>query len=132
MHLFPAADIPVSVLTLDIHKNFSEHLEVAKTLKNLNNPETLIFASGNIVHNLSRLSGFDFERENAYDWAKNVNEYAKENFLHHNLDALVNLPKNTDFSLAIPTPEHYLPFLYIAGATEKNENIQVFNDAIVA
>jgi len=36
------------------------------------------------------------------------------------------------FSLAIPTPEHYLPLLYALALKEDDDNIEWFNDNYVA
>lgn len=131
VHVFPNEQIPISVLTLDINKSFSDHMKIAEKLTKLNTEDTLIFASGNIVHNLRAIDWDHMDDNFAFSWAKNVNDYLKENFYVNNLEKLVNLPKNSEFSLAIPTRDHYLPFLYIAAMRAENSEIITFNDEIV-
>lgn len=133
-HLYPNADIPVLQMSLDYTKTPIEHYELAKNLQVLRDKGLLIVGSGNIVHNLSildwkRLNDIDY----GFDWAIEVKEKVNNFILNDNHEALINYEKNgKEFKLAIPTPEHYLPLLYILALKNKDENISIFNDKAVA
>jgi 4,5-DOPA dioxygenase extradiol len=93
----------------------------------------LIIGSGNMVHNL-RLVAWDKLNEDAYgyDWAYEANEMMKQCILEGNHQALIEYNSlGKAFQLAIPTPEHYLPLLYILALKTKNETVEIFNDKAV-
>ena len=69
----------------------------------------------------------------AYDWAREANEKMKSFISKGDHDSLINFSsQGKAFDLAIPTPEHYLPLLYIMGMKDKNEDITFFNDEAMA
>jgi 4,5-DOPA dioxygenase extradiol len=124
-HLFPAADIPVLQLSLDIAKSAAEHYELAKKLRPLRDQGVLILASGNIVHNLRRMNWQ--QPDSAYDWATRFNTRIQHSLRERVHAALFDLADD-DAKLAVPTPEHYWPLLYIAAQQTANENLELFND----
>ena len=94
----------------------------------------LIIGSGNMVHNLG-LVAWDkmYEAPFAYDWAIEASEQMKEYILTHDHHKLIDYnARGKSFDLAIPTPEHYLPLLYVLALKEDNEGIILFNDQPVA
>ena len=113
--MFPDARVPVIEMSLDYTKPARYHYDLAKELAPLRNKGVLIMGSGNLVHNLGMISwekdpGADF----GYDWAIEANEKMKKFILsgdHRSLIDYKSLGKAID--LAIPTPEHYLPLLYV-------------------
>lgn len=129
-HLYPDADVPVVQLSLDYTKPAQYHFDLAKELSFLRNRGVLIIGSGNIVHNLSlvawdKLNGNPF----AFDWATEANGKMKSYILNENFQNLIDYDKQgPSFGLAIPTPEHYLPLLYIIALKDKEERISLFND----
>jgi 4,5-DOPA dioxygenase extradiol len=133
-HLYPNADVPVIQMSIDYSQPAQYHFELAKKLSELRNKGILIIGSGNVIHNL-RLA--DFAKINAidfgYDWAIEAREITNKLLLDGNYEALVQyekLPKAVQ--LAIPTPDHYIPLLYILGLQQKNEQLSLFNDKLVA
>jgi 4,5-DOPA dioxygenase extradiol len=128
--LFPKADIPVVQLSINYNKPARFHYEIGKALGILREQGILIIASGNIVHNLNTIS-FDDETE-PYSWAfesdKLISELI-ETKQHKKLLDFRNLGKAVD--LAIPTPDHYLPLLYILGLQRDKEKLISFIDGIV-
>jgi 4,5-DOPA dioxygenase extradiol len=133
-HLFPEADIPVLQMSLDYYQTIRYHYELASELSALRNRGVLIIGSGNMVHNLGKIA---WERLNddeySYEWAAEASEELKKHILNGNHDNLINyLALGTSFRLAIPTPEHYLPLLYALALREKDEEIALFNDRIIA
>lgn len=132
-HLYPAADVSVIQMSLDFNKPPQYHYELAKELAPFRREGVLIIGSGNIVHNL-RMVAWDKmnEPEFGYDWAVEANEKIKSFILSGDHKSLIGYKsQGRAFSLAIPTPEHFLPLLYILALKEEGEDITFFNDAPV-
>ena len=112
VHAFPAADIPVVQLSINATKPFEYHFELGARLAPLRQRGVLIIGSGNVVHNLRRIdwnqpdAGFDWAREFDDDTAGIMTSAPAE---------LVALQGHDDFSMAAPTPDHFIPLLYLAG-----------------
>jgi 4,5-DOPA dioxygenase extradiol len=120
--MFPAADIPVFQLSIDIGRSHRAHYELGKLLSPLREKGILIMGSGNIVHNLGEMTW----EENAapFDWASAFDAQAHKLLIEGNHTALIDYAKlGREAELAIPTPEHYWPLLYLLGLQEKNEHI---------
>jgi 4,5-DOPA dioxygenase extradiol len=126
--IYPQADVPVVQLSLDHLKSAGWHYELAKELLPFRRKGVLIIGSGNIVHNLRMV---DWENQNGgYDWAIEINENFKSLILNNDHLPMINYEAlGTYARLAIPTPEHYLPLLYILALKEENESIDFFNDS---
>jgi 4,5-DOPA dioxygenase extradiol len=126
-HMFPNADVPVLQLSLDYTKSAQWHYELAKELSVLRSKGILIIGSGNMVHNLGMVSwGM---QNTGFDWANEANAKFKELILkeeHLKLAAYKDLGKAVQ--LSVPTPDHYLPLMYVLGLKEKNEEVSFFND----
>ena len=132
--LYPNADIPVVQLSLDYCQSPQYHYELGKELALLRNKGVLIMGSGNLVHNLRMVA---WEKLNTigfgFDWAIEADEKMKKLIFDGNHKELVNYKsQGSAFNMAIPTPEHYLPLLYVLALQEKNENLSIFNDKAVA
>ncbi|MEI7423617.1 MAG: 4,5-DOPA dioxygenase extradiol [Prolixibacteraceae bacterium] len=133
-HLYPEADVPVIQMSLDYYQTPQFHYDLAKELATLRNKGILIVGSGNLVHNLHRVA-WDKMNEIGYgfDWALEADEKMKKYMLDGDHQKLINFKsEGKAFDLAIPTPEHFLPLLYILGLKEKNEKLSIFNDKAVA
>ena len=111
-HMFPAADVPVVQLSIDAGKGLDYHLRLGAALAPLRERGVLVIGSGNVVHNLGRI---DRNQPGAgFDWAVEFDEAAR--VLMRNQPADVgSLASHRHFALASPTPDHFLPLLYIAG-----------------
>jgi 4,5-DOPA dioxygenase extradiol len=129
-NMWPKADIPIVQISLDYTQSPQYHYELAKELAALRNKGVLIIGSGNIVHNLGMVAwNKDFNVPYAYDWATEINETFKKHIVEGNHSPLINYPTlGKAAQLAIPTPEHYLPLLYILGTQSKDDNLAFFND----
>ncbi len=132
-HIYPEADIPVIQMSLDYSNSAQYHYELAKDLASLRNKGVLILGSGNMVHNLRMVAWDKLNAdEYGYDWAIEASEMMKKLIIcgdHHQLINYSSL--GSSFNLAIPTPEHYLPLLYILALKEENEGVSLFNDKAV-
>ena len=112
VHAFPDADIPVTQLSINADRGFDYHLELGAKLAPLRESGVLILGSGNVVHNLG---GVNRDMPDAgFDWAQRFDSDAKETMLDDPLNA-ARLDAHRDFRHAVPTPDHFLPLLYLAG-----------------
>jgi 4,5-DOPA dioxygenase extradiol len=112
VHAFPQADIPVVQLSLNILKPPEWHVAMGAKLASLRDRGVLVMGSGNVVHNLRAI---DWHRPDAaFDWAQRFDEHARELMTERPSDA-ASLAAHRDFQQAAPTPEHFLPLLYLAG-----------------
>lgn len=112
VHAFPEADIPVVQLSIDARKPLDWHLALGARLAALRERGVLIVGSGNVVHNLRAI---DWKNPNgAFDWAERFDTDARQLMLERPHD-IASLASHRDYKLAVPTDEHFLPLLYIAG-----------------
>jgi len=112
VHAFPDADLPVVQLSINADKDFDYHLDLGARLASLRRSGVLVVASGNVVHNLRGMS-WDLA-DSGYDWARRFDEEAKARMLDDPV-AVTRLDGHRDFRNAVPTPDHFLPLLYLAG-----------------
>jgi len=112
VHAFPDADLPVVQLSINADKDFDYHLDLGARLASLRRSGVLVVASGNVVHNLRGMS-WDLA-DSGYDWAQRFDEEAKARMLDDPV-AVTRLDGHRDFRNAVPTPDHFLPLLYLAG-----------------
>lgn len=133
-HLYPDANIPVVQLSIDYTQPAQYHYDLAQSLNKLRYKGVLIIGSGNIVHNLRMVDFANFDKDNyGYEWAIEAREFINSHLLNGNYSPLINYQKQLkSLQLAIPTPEHYLPLIYTLGLKQKNENITLFNDKLMA
>jgi len=111
-HVFPEASIPVLQLAIDATKSFREHLELGARLAPLRERGILILGSGNVVHNLSRLD--PSRPASGFDWAERFDDAARHVMTSAPAE-VIELEHHDDFPFAVPTPEHFIPLLYLAG-----------------
>ncbi len=125
-HAYPNADVPVVQLSLDRTKPFEFHYELGRRLAALRKEGVLIAASGNVVHNLRHfILGAQTGIVDAVDnpAARFENE-VKQRIVTNDMENLIHY--NTlgpDAHFSVPTPEHYLPLLYVLGARQPDEAI---------
>ena len=123
-HVFPRADIPVVQLSIDERQPGEYHFEVGKRLAPLRDEGVLIVGSGNIVHNLHAYA-WGRQETKPFEWAVRFENRARELMLagdHRQLIAYETLGQ--DAMLSIPTPDHYLPLLYVIATRMEGEPIR--------
>ena len=111
-HAFPDATIPVVQLSINQFKGFGYHLDLGARLAPLRERGVLIVASGNIVHNLGGIS--PQLADEGFDWAQRFDQDAMERMLTEPTE-VARLDAHRDFASAVPTPDHFIPLLYLAG-----------------
>jgi len=129
-HAYPAADIPIVQLSVDETKPASFHYELAQKLRPLRDEGFLIAGSGNLVHNLHTYAWGQHPVE-PYDWAVRFEKRVRELLESKEHGPLVHYEKlGRDAILSVPTPDHYLPMIYVIGARDPEEPINFFVDGI--
>ncbi|MDU2064163.1 MAG: 4,5-DOPA dioxygenase extradiol [Sporomusaceae bacterium] len=125
--LYPQADIPVYQLSVDRNASAAKHFQIGQEIRQLREQGVLIFASGNVVHNLSRIA---WDLETGYDWAESFDHYIKTNIIAKNYQAVIDYSQaGPAANLAFPEPDHFYPLLYALGATGSNDQLSIFNDS---
>jgi len=129
VHAYPKADVPVVQLSIDGTKPPRFHFELAQRLAPLRDEGVLIAGSGNVVHNLGRIQWAAGAKP--YDWAVRFNDAVRGYLAAHEPGALIDyLSLGEDARLSVPTPEHYLPLLYVIAQQGENETISFPVDGI--
>jgi 4,5-DOPA dioxygenase extradiol len=122
-HVFPQADVPVVQLSIDETEPPEFHYALGKRLAPLREEGVLVIGSGNLVHNLHT---YAWGRHNVqpFDWAVRFETVARELLTSGNDEPLVN-PETLgrDATLSAPTPDHYLPLLYVLGSRHADDPI---------
>ena len=112
VHAFPKADIPVVQLSINARRPFEWHVALGAKLAPLRDSGVLIIGSGNVVHNLGAIDWS--QRDAGFDWAHRFDDDARAILTERPHD-IASLQDHPDFSRAVPTPDHFIPLLYIAG-----------------
>lgn len=120
-HVYPDADLPVLQLSINALKPLEYHLELGTRLASLRDRGIMVLASGNVVHNLRRVQ---WDKPNAaFDWAERFDDAVVQQLSEAPGDIL-KLVEHPDYEAAVPTPDHFIPLLYLAGmAAEQNKSL---------
>lgn len=122
-HLYPDADIPVIQLSINALKPLDYHFDLGRRLAPLQNAGILIVGSGNVVHNLARIQ-WDKPNEGT-DWAARFDDAVAKQ-VTNDPGGILKVAEHPDYALAVPTPDHFLPLVYIAGLAEAaGENLEM-------
>jgi 4,5-DOPA dioxygenase extradiol len=122
-HVYPDADVPVVQLSIDEAQPASVHFEIGRRLAPLRAEGILIVGSGNLVHNLHAYA-WGRHMPDPYDWAIRFEEEAKQMMITGEYKPLIDYESlGPEAMLSIPTPDHYLPLLYVIGSRQEGEVI---------
>ena len=122
-HIYPEADIPVIQLSLNRSQDAAWHFELARRLRPLRDDNVLIVGSGNLVHNLRRYD-WSGSRGEPFEWAERFESVARGRMLAADFEPLVDYRKQgTDAMMAVPTPDHYLPLIYVLAQHHDGDRI---------
>jgi 4,5-DOPA dioxygenase extradiol len=123
VHLFPEADIPVVQLSIDETLPAQAHYDLARSLAPLRDEGVLIMGSGNLVHNLHAY-GWGRHVPEPYDWAVRFEQSARDWMTSGEHQPLIDYEQlGRDAMLSAPTPDHYLPLLYVLGAQQEGDRV---------
>jgi 4,5-DOPA dioxygenase extradiol len=122
-HVFPAADVPVLQLSIDETQPPAFHYGLGRLLRPLREEGVLLVGSGNVVHNLHAYAWGRHPVE-PFDWALRFEALARELMLRGEHAPLLDYEAlGRDAELSVPTPEHFLPLLYVLGASDPGEAV---------
>jgi 4,5-DOPA dioxygenase extradiol len=122
-HVYPDADVPVVQLSIDETQPASFHFEIGRKLAPLREERVLIVGSGNLVHNLHTYA-WGRHMPDPYDWAVRFETEAKQMMVAGEYKPLIDYEKlGREAMLSIPTPDHYLPLLYVIATRQQGEVI---------
>jgi 4,5-DOPA dioxygenase extradiol len=114
-HLYPEADVPVLQLSINALKPMDYHVELGRQLATLRDSGVLVLASGNVVHNLREIQ---WDKPDAGEpWAQRFDDAVRAQ-MADDPGAILKLLDHPDYTRAVPTPDHFVPLLYIAGMAE--------------
>jgi 4,5-DOPA dioxygenase extradiol len=133
-HLFPQADVPVVQLSIDMNRDAQWHYDLGKQLTALRDEGILIVGSGNVVHNLGQLDFSDSGQ--VFPWAKLFNDHVRQCIATCNHQSLIQYQQGDEVlrraaMTSVPTPDHYYPLLYVLGASNGNNLVEILLDEIV-
>ena len=121
--MYPDADVPVVQLSVDETQGPEAHFEMGRRLATLREEGVLVLGSGNIVHNLHAIS-WGRPAAQPYDWAVSFESTVREHLDRGESGPLVRYGSLGEAAaLSVPTPDHYLPFLYVLGTRRPGEPV---------
>jgi 4,5-DOPA dioxygenase extradiol len=125
LHVFPKADIPVVQLSISQNLSAQRHLDIGRTLAPLREQGVLVMGSGNIVHNLHHaMTAYRSGDLVTPTWAAGFDADIARAIEQHDDNFLVRALDTDTGRMSHPTPEHFLPLLYVMGAVDKDESVR--------
>ena len=122
-HVYPHADIPIVQLSIDERQPAAFHFELGKRLSPLRDEGVLIVGSGNLVHNLHTYA-WGRHMPDPYDWAVRFESDARQMMVAGEYQPLIDYEKlGREALLSIPTPDHYLPLLYVIATRQQKDTV---------
>jgi 4,5-DOPA dioxygenase extradiol len=122
-HVYPEADVPVVQLSIDETQPAEWHYELAKQLLPLRDEGVLVIGSGNLIHNLHTYAWGKHDVQ-PFDWALRFEDAARKLILDGDHEPLVNYESlGKDALLSAPTPDHYLPLLYVLALKRDGDRV---------
>ncbi len=125
-HVYPDADIPTLQLSIDKNKTPQEHYDFAKKLLPLKRKGVWIIGSVNIVHNLREI---DWSGK-PHPWAEEFSKTIRQAIVNNDHAQVINYKTIKDWQKSVPTPEHFIPLLYILALKQESESVEFFNESI--
>jgi len=125
-HMYPEADVPVLQLSLNGLRPLDYHVELGARLAPLRDQGVLVIGSGNVVHNL-RTMRRDLA-DHGHDWGIRFDRAVIEQ-LETNPAGILQVLDHPDFAMSVPTPDHFIPMLYLAGmAAAEGSTLKTWNE----
>ncbi len=124
-HMYPEADVPVVIVSIDVTTDPIEIFNIGQKLAPLRHEGAMILASGNIVHNLRMVS---WDSSGGFPWADAFDLEIRDAIANAQFDQAIRFNKLPYYNKAIPTLEHYYPLLIALGAAQNDDNIEVWNE----
>jgi 4,5-DOPA dioxygenase extradiol len=128
-HVYPDASVPVVQLAIDATRPPHFHFEMGQRLAALRDEGILLLGSGNIVHNLRVIQWG--RSTQPYPWATQFDAAARGWLERRDHAPLIDyMAAGEAARMSVPTPDHYLPLLYVIGAQRADDRLDVLTDGI--
>ena len=124
VHMFPEAKIPVVQLSVNANLSANKAYKLGEKLAKLREKGYLIVGSGNIVHNLRKI---EWDNPKGTQEADKFDRYISENISKREDEKVIKYEEHEYSNYAVPTPDHFMPILYILGASQ-GEKPYIFNE----
>ena len=124
VHMFPEAKIPVVQLSVNAYLSSEEAYKLGEKLAKLREKGYLIVGSGNIVHNLRKI---EWDNPKGSQEADNFDKYILDSISKREDKKVIKYEEHQYSNYAVPTPDHFMPILYILGASQ-GEKPYIFNE----
>ena len=124
VHMFPEAKIPVVQLSVNANLSANKAYKLGEKLAKLREKGYLIVGSGNIVHNLRKI---EWDNPKGTQEADKFDRYILENISKREDEKVIKYEEHEYSNYAVPTPDHFMPILYILGASQ-GEKPYIFNE----
>ena len=124
MRMYPAADIPVVQMSLDLGLTGAQQMTLGERLRPLREEGVLILGSGNVVHNLRLING---AATVPFPWTRTFDDAVHGAVMAGDREAVADYMALPGAGLAVPTSEHFVPLLYVLGAAHPGEKAEAFN-----
>ena len=128
IRMYPAADVPVLELSLDVSASAAVHYALGRSLAPLRDEGVMIVGSGNIVHNL-RIIDWDEDAPVAA-WAAEFDAWVAGCVAERRHDDLIGYLDHALGRMAAPTPDHYLPLLYTLAVQAEEDDVLIAHEGI--
>lgn len=123
-HMYPEANIPILQLSINKDQPLDFHFKLGQSLRFLREQEVLIVGSGNVVHNLEMMNWT--EPSSHHSWATDFENWVVEHLdKRHFAPLIFEMKKHPASSMCVPTLDHYLPLLYVLGASTEKDIFQL-------
>lgn len=122
-HVYPDANVPIVQLSIDETQPAEWHYELGRKLAPLRDEGVLVIGSGNLIHNLHTYAWGKHDVQ-PFDWALRFEDAARRLIVDGDHQPLIHYESlGKDALLSAPTPDHYLPLLYILALQGEDENV---------
>jgi 4,5-DOPA dioxygenase extradiol len=130
IHLFPNADVPVYQMSVDKNRPLSDAYAIGRMLQALRDEGVLIVGSGNICHNTRAIDRN--QHATPLVWNASFDQIVADALERSDLAGLAQPHAlSPEFGPhAVPTDEHYAPFLYAMGATTEHDKLETVYAAL--
>ncbi|HWR39510.1 MAG TPA: 4,5-DOPA dioxygenase extradiol [Patescibacteria group bacterium] len=126
-NMYPQANIPLVQLSVDSGAEATEHFRIGQQLRSLREQGVMIFGSGNVVHNLAKIS---WSMNGGHSWAVDFDNYIRNKIASKEYQDVIHYEKaGASVRQAFFTPEHFYPLLYVLGAAQEEDTLSIFNDS---
>jgi len=114
--LYPQADIPVAMASVQPSRDGAHHLALGRALAPLRQQGVLIIGSGGATHNLRAFFGGGEAAVETAPWVKEFNEWIFARASAGDEEAIAHWEQNPQALKNHPSPEHFQPFPFAFGA----------------